>query len=81
MIENFTENLELGGTLMCIGMGTVFSFLCILVFSMGIMSKIVIYLNKIFPEAAAVVERAGKKSNVSEEEAIAVAIAVAKARG
>ncbi|CCY25309.1 oxaloacetate decarboxylase gamma chain [Brachyspira sp. CAG:484] len=81
MIENFVENLEIGVILMLIGMGVVFSFLYILVLAMRVMSKFVIYLNKFFPEAVPVVEKAGKRSNVAEEEAIAVAIAVAKARG
>ena len=72
MIENFVENLEVGVVLMLIGMGVVFSFLYILVLAMRVMSKFVIYLNKFFPEAVPVVEKAGKRSNVAEEEAIAV---------
>lgn len=81
MIENFVENLEIGMILMLIGLGFVFAFLYIMVLIMRVMSKTIIYLNKIFPEEVPVAERAGKRTNVSEEEAIAVAIAVAKARG
>ncbi len=81
MIEHFIENLEIGVVLMLIGMGVVFSFLYILVLAMRVMSKFVLYLNKLFPEVVPVIEKAGKKVNVAVEEAIAVAIAVAKARG
>ena len=47
-------NLELlnqGLTAMGIGMGVVLSFLIILIASMAVMSNVVGYLNKIFPEA------------------------------
>lgn len=67
-----------GLMIMLIGIFFVMAFLCILVFSMGIMSKVVAYLNKIFPEQVYVVEKPSKKA--SDDEAIAVALAVIKAR-
>ncbi len=81
MNGEFLVLLEQGFTLMGIGMGFVFAFLVVLVFTMGGMSKTVQFLNKLFPEEVKVVEKPGKRANVSEEEAIAVAIAVAKAQG
>lgn len=59
---------------MLIGMGTVLTFLCLMIVSMYIMSAVVRYLNKIFPEA--VVQPAGSKvkSTASDDEAVAVAI-------
>lgn len=81
MMEQFTLHLEQGMILLGIGMGVVFSFLCILVFSMNGMSMIVGLLNKLFPEEVEVVEKKGARKNVAEDEAIAVAIAVAKAQG
>ena len=43
---SFNEALINGTTLMLVGMGTVFSFLCIMVFAMNIMSKVVAKLNR-----------------------------------
>lgn len=57
MTGQFVVLLEQGVALMGIGMGFVFAFLCILVFSMGGMSKAVQALNKIFPEEVKVVEK------------------------
>jgi len=76
-IQLLTQGLGLMG----IGMGFVFSFLIIMIFSMGGMAKAISALNKIFPEDVKVVEKPGKRANVSEDEAIAIAIAVAKSRG
>ena len=67
-----------GLSIMAIGMGVVFSFLIITIFSMTIMSKVVRYLNTIFPEAVA--QTAGVKKNLSDDAEIAIAIAVAMAR-
>lgn len=67
-----------GITIMIMGVGFVMAFLCILVFSMGIMSKVVCYLNKLFPEQVYIVEKPSKKA--SDDEAVAVALAVIKAR-
>ena len=58
---------------MCIGMGTVLSFLCLMIIAMHIMSAIVKKLNLIFPEVIA--QPAGvKKVSSSNDEEIAVAI-------
>lgn len=81
MMEQFTLHLEEGLILLGIGMGVVFSFLCILVMAMKGMSVTVQWLNKIFPEEIEVVEKKGARKNVAEDEAIAVAIAVARAQG
>ena len=56
-----SENWILGFTLMGIGMGTVLAFLCVLIGSMRIVSAIVLYLNKIFPEKVETVQKAVKK--------------------
>lgn len=81
MNGEFLVLLEQGFTLMGIGMGFVFSFLVIMVWTMNGMSWCVKQLNKIFPEEVEIIEKPGKRANVSEGEAIAVAIAVAKAQG
>lgn len=75
-----SENIENGLILLIMGMGFVLCFLTILIFSMGIMSKIVLWLNKIFPEAAEEVKSAVKKVSAATDEAIAVAIAAIMAK-
>ena len=74
------NNLENGLALLLIGMGTVLAFLTVLIFAMGIMSKIVGWLNKIFPEAVEEVKTTAKKvaSNVDEAIAVAIAAIIAK---
>lgn len=68
-----SELLTQGLVAMCIGMGTVLSFLCLMIVSMYIMSAVVKKLNVIFPEV--VQQPAGiKKSVSSNDEEIAVAI-------
>ena len=64
-----------GLTAMSVGMGIVFSFLIILVFAINIMTAVVGWLNKICPVAVAEV-KATKKA-VTDNSAIAVAIAAA----
>ena len=77
-----TENLwVLGLQMMLIGMGFVLSFLCLLILSMSIMSKVVGYLNKIFPEAVEEVKKSAKKASGDDDSAIAVAIAAVMALG
>ena len=80
-MSEFLLHLKEGLVLLAIGMGVVFSFLFIMVVSMNAMSIFIKWLNKFFPEEMEVVEKKGAKKNVSEEEAIAVAIAVARAQG
>ena len=58
---------------MCIGMGTVLSFLCLMIIVMHIMSAIVKKLNLIFPEVIAQ-PAVVKKVSSSNDEEIAVAI-------
>ena len=74
------NNLENGLALLLIGMGTVLAFLTLLIFAMGTMSKIVGWLNKIFPEAVKEVKTTAKKvaSNVDEAIAVAIAAIIAK---
>lgn len=68
-------NLENGLILLVMGMGFVLTFLVILICSMGIMSKFVGYLNKVFPEAVEEVKTTVKKASSGVEDAIAVALA------
>ena len=74
------NNLENGLALLLIGMGTVLAFLSLLIFAMMIMSKVVGWLNKIFPEAVEEVKTAAKKVASNVDEAIAVAIAAIMAK-
>lgn len=73
-------NLENGLILLVMGMGFVLTFLVILICSMGIMSKFVGYLNKIFPEAVEEVKTTVKKTSSGVEDAIAVALAAIMAK-
>lgn len=75
MLELFKQ----GCIAMCIGMGVVLTFLCILIMAMIIMSKIVRYLNKIFPEQSANQQKAKKSKSVDDEQ-IAAAIAAVMAK-
>ena len=62
-----------GLSIMLIGMGTVLCFLCILILSMHIMSAIIGFLNKIFPEKSISVN----KVHINKDDCIALAIAAA----
>ncbi len=73
-------NLEIGLILLVMGMGFVLTFLVILICSMGIMSKFVGYLNKVFPEAVEEVKTTVKKASTGVEDAIAVALAAIMAK-
>ena len=75
-----SEILEHGLIILVMGMGFVLCFLTILIFSMRIMSKIVLWLNKIFPEAVEEVKSTAKKVSANVDEAIAVAIAAIMAK-
>lgn len=73
------NNLENGLILLVMGMGFVLIFLTIMIISMGIMSKIVKYLNKIFPEAVEEVKTTAKKvAGGMDEVALAIAAVMAK---
>ena len=55
------ETLSNGLTLLAMGLGFVLSFLIILICAMFVMSKIVGFLNKVFPEAVEEVKTVAKK--------------------
>ena len=70
------ELLLEGLSAMLIGMGTVLSFLCLMIVAMFVMSAAVRKLNIIFPEAIPVTA-GGKKTSSGDDSEIAAAIAVA----
>lgn len=74
------EQLVNGLVLLGMGLGFVLCFLVIMIFVMGIMTLVVSYLNKIFPEAVEEVISTAKKVSANVDEAIALAIAAVKAR-
>ncbi len=74
------ELLVQGVSVMCIGMGTVLSFLLITILSMFIMSNVVRKLNTIFPEAIPQVAGGKTKKAVSDDAEIAAAIVAAMFR-
>lgn len=75
------EVLVQGLTAMALGMGVVLAFLVMLIGSMGIMSGVVGYLNKIFPEIIPAPAKAKKSTSAGkEDEQVALAIAVAMSR-
>jgi len=75
-----SENLTNGLILLGMGMGFVLCFLTILIFAMAILKQVVIYLNKLFPEAVEEVKTSAKKVSSNVDEAIAVAIAAIMAK-
>ena len=68
------QNLIEGLSAMCIGMGTVILFLCLLIAAMFVMSVAVKYLNKICPEAVVAPAGVRQKNDSSNGEEIAAAI-------
>ena len=74
------NNLENGLALLLIGMGTVLAFLTLLIVAMSVMSKVVGWLNKIFPEAVEEVQSTAKKVASNVDDAIAIAIAAIMAK-
>ena len=66
-----------GTMVMAMGMGTVLTFLCLTILSMVVMSTVVGYLNKIFPEVVAEPAGAKVKKASSNDEEIAAAIVAA----
>ena len=75
------EILVQGISVMCIGMGSVLTFLCILICSMLVMSNVVQKLNKIFPEPVLQTAGAKVKKAVSDDSEIAAAIVAAMFSG
>lgn len=74
------ETVVVGLQMMGIGMGFVICFLCVMIVGMIVMSRVVGYLNQLFPEAVAEVKKVVK--NVADDDsAIAVAIAAVLAKG
>lgn len=72
--------LKEGFSMMLVGMGTVLTFLCILICAMFIMSAAVRKINEIFPEPVAVQAGNKVKTKSSDDAEIAVAIAAAMFR-
>ncbi|MBO6256456.1 OadG family protein [bacterium] len=70
------ENLNIGITLMVIGMAAVFVFLGFMIVAMNFTAKIVSIINKYFPEPIPEEKNTRKKKQDDESE-IALAIAVA----
>ena len=70
------ENLNVGITLMVIGMAAVFVFLGIMIIAMNITAKIVGIINKYLPEPI-LEEKNTRKKKQDDESEIALAIAVA----
>ena len=74
LVGIFNEGLAV----MSVGMGTVFIFLCILIVSMIVMSKVVAKLNEIWPEPVPQVAGGAKKKAISGDDSeIAAAIVAA----
>lgn len=69
-----------GSMVMAMGMGTVLTFLCLMIVAMTVMSAVVGYLNKIFPEVVAEPAGAKAKKASSNDEEIAAAIVAAMFR-
>ena len=65
---------------MLIGMGVVFMFLIVMVCVMNIMTPIMAFLNKIFPEQVLESIDKPKKNLGNQDEEIAAAIAIALSR-
>ena len=76
MNETLTEGL----TLLVMGMGFVLTFLCIMIVSMHIMSRVVGYLNKIFPEAVEITEKKSVVKSIGDDGVVALALAAAIVR-
>jgi len=74
------ELLVEGLSAMLIGMGTVLSFLCLMIISMFFMSKIVRKLNEIFPETVTVSAGKSKSALSTDDSEVAVAIVAAMTR-
>lgn len=76
------ELFKTGCLIMCIGMGVVLIFLCVMVYVMGITTKILGFINKFMPEEVEEDKYASKKKltpkDNNEEIAVAIACAIAE---
>ena len=71
------ETLIQGISVMCIGMGTVVTFLCLTILAMFIMSAVVGKLNQLFPEAVPAIAGGAKKAVTSNDDSEVAAAIVA----
>lgn len=77
-LPHILDVLKEGTSVLCVGMGTVFTFLCILILAMILMSKAVAKINTIWPEPVPQVTGGGKKKASSGDDSeIAAAIVAA----
>ena len=77
ILINLIPVLKEGFSMMLVGMGTVLTFLCIMICAMFIMSACVKKLNEIFPEPVAVTSGPKKQAKSSDDSEIAAAIVAA----
>ncbi len=73
------ELLKEGALIMLIGMGVVYLFITVMICFMQLSSKIMVFINKYFPEEIEEDISTNKKKNTSDDAAIALAIACAVA--
>ena len=71
--------IEEGLIVTAMGVATVFGFLCILIFAMTMMAKILVFINKLSPEVAAQVATPKQIISAKTDDEIAIAIAATKA--
>ena len=74
------ELINQGLFLMIIRMGSVFAFLIVMLFAMNICSKLIMILNKYFPEEKEEPKKKIQKTDNEAEIAIAIACAAQKTR-
>ena len=73
-----SELLNTGLTITFIGMAVVLAFLTLMIFVMNITSSFILnVLNKYFPEAEKVEPKKAKKKVISNDEEVALAVALA----
>lgn len=75
-MEQFAS-LQTGLVITFIGMFVVMAFLAVMIYAMKLTSRIIICLNKIFPEEIKEEKTSKKKQQKSDDTEIAVAIAAA----
>lgn len=73
------ELLKEGALIMLIGMGVVYLFITVMICFMQLSSKIMVFINKYFPEEIEENISTTKKKTTSDDVAIALAIAYAVA--